>query len=54
MGQPKKVYSFRLSDELVEKIRYYGQKDNRSLTNQVETLLYKFVNEQERKLRQDV
>lgn len=54
MSQPKKVYSFRLSDELVEKIRYYGQKDNRSLTNQVETLLYKFVSEQDEDLRQNV
>lgn len=46
MSEPKRVYSFRLSDELVEEVRIYAQKDNRSLSNQLEVLLEQFAESQ--------
>ena len=39
MGIEKRTYSFRLDDELVEKLRRLAARDNRKLSNMVETIL---------------
>ena len=43
MGIEKKTYSFRLEDELVEALRQLAEKENRKLSNMVETILKKYV-----------
>ena len=45
MGIEKKTYSFRLEDELVEALRQLAEKENRKLSNMVETILKKYVEE---------
>ena len=45
MGIEKKTYSFRLEDELVEALRRLAEKENRKLSNMVETILKKYVDE---------
>ena len=45
MGIEKKTYSFRLEDELVEALRKLAEKENRKLSNMVETILKKYVEE---------
>ena len=45
MGIEKKTYSFRLEDELVEALRRLAEKENRKLSNMVETILKKYVEE---------
>ncbi|MCI9274216.1 MAG: hypothetical protein HFE39_09750 [Clostridiales bacterium] len=41
MGMVKRVFSFRLEEALIQKLKYYTQKENRHLSNYVETLLKK-------------
>jgi len=41
----KKPYSFRLDPNLIEKIRDFGEKDNRKLTPMIENILITFVKE---------
>lgn len=41
MGMVKRVFSFRLEEALIQKLKYYTQKENRYLSNYVETLLKK-------------
>ena len=43
MGIEKKTYSFRLEDELVEELRKLAAQENRTLSNMVETILKKYV-----------
>ena len=45
MGIEKKTYSFRLEDELVEALRQLAEMENRKLSNMVETILKKYVEE---------
>lgn len=39
----KKPYTFRLNKALIEKLRVLANKDNRKLTNFIETILSSFV-----------
>lgn len=48
MGIEKKVYSLRLNEELAEKIRRYGQLENRNFANMVETILLNYIAEREK------
>ena len=48
MGVERKVYSFRLTEEVAEKIRKYGQLENRNFANMVETILINYVAEREK------
>jgi len=43
MGVENKVYSFRFDEELIEKLRQEGEKQNRSLSNMVETILKQYL-----------
>ena len=45
MGMEKKVYSVRLNEELLEELKKIAEKENRSLSNLVETVLKKYVSE---------
>ncbi|MCI8551538.1 MAG: hypothetical protein HFF56_00865 [Lawsonibacter sp.] len=48
MGIEKKVYSFRLTEEVAETIRGYGQQENRNFANMVETILKNYIAEREK------
>lgn len=39
MGIEKKTYSFRFDEEFADKLKYYAKKQNRNLSNFVETVL---------------
>lgn len=43
MGIEKKVYSFRLETQLIERLQTYANEENRSLSNMVETVLKRYV-----------
>ena len=43
MGIEKKVYSFRLEQELADRLQEYAKQENRSLSNMVETILKEYV-----------
>lgn len=43
----KKVHSFRLSVELLEKLKKLAKRENRTLNNFVETALYDLVEEED-------
>ena len=45
MGIEKKVFSLRLDEELIEKIKVLAEKENRTVSNYVETVLKKCVQE---------
>lgn len=47
MGIEKKVYSFRLDEDLAAKIRKYSELENRSFSNMVITILKKYIEERE-------
>mgnify|MGYP000091612333 CR=1 FL=1 len=49
MGVEKKVYSFRLEIGLVEDLQTYAKQENRKLSNLVETVLKRYVEEQKKK-----
>ena len=48
MGVERKVYSLRLTEEVAEQIRMYGQMENRNFANMVETILLKYIAEREK------
>ena len=48
MGIEKKVYSFRFDEDMVEKLRLYGQQENRTLSTLVETVLLDYLARRER------
>ena len=43
MGLEKKVVSVRLDEEFIQKLRDIAEKQNRSLSNLVETVLKEYV-----------
>lgn len=45
MGIEKKVYSFRLSEQMIEELQSYAEIENRSLSNLVETILKNYLKE---------
>ena len=45
----KKVYRFRLEIGLVEDLQTYAKQENRKLSNLVETVLKRYVEEQKKK-----
>jgi predicted DNA-binding protein len=48
MGVEKNVYSFRLEEEVVQKIKEYAQSENRNFSNMVETILKNYISEREK------
>lgn len=48
MGIERKVYSLRLTEEVAEKIREYGQLENRNFSNMVETIMLQYIAEREK------
>ncbi len=47
MGIEKKTFSFRFSEEMVERLRIYAQEENRTLSNLVETVLLAYLREKD-------
>ena len=45
MGIEKQVLSMRLDEELIEKLRKLAESENRTLSNYIETLLKKHIDE---------
>ena len=43
MGIEKKTYSFRFSEDMVERLRAYAEAENRTLSNMVETILLQYL-----------
>lgn len=43
----RKLFTFRLHESLIEKVRAIAVKENRTLTNQIETVLIKFTEDYE-------
>ena len=43
MGIEKKVFSVRLDEELIEKLRVIAETQNRTLSNLVETVLKRYA-----------
>ena len=48
MGLEKKVVSVRLDEEFIQKLKELAEKQNRSLSNLVETVLKDYVSKQEK------
>lgn len=46
---PKTLYSFRFDPELIKKVEKMAKKENRNLTNFIETHLLKLVEDNEKK-----
>ena len=51
MGVEKKVYSFRLDTEMVAQLQHYAEEDNRTLSNLIQTILKKYL---EDKRKEDI
>jgi len=49
MGIEKKVFSVRLDDELLEALRTIAKKENRTVSNLVETVLRRYVTKENKK-----
>ena len=45
MGIEKKVLSLRLDNEVIEELKLLSIKENRSLSNFIETILKKYIQE---------
>jgi hypothetical protein len=45
----KKQYNFRFEEKLIEQVQKLADKDNRTLTNFIETLLMKVVEDSKKK-----
>ena len=43
----KKVYSFRLEENLVKELKRYAARENRSFSNFIETILKEYLAERE-------
>ena len=48
MGVEKRVYSFRLDEGMVNKLKDYAAQENRKFSNLVETILLKYIAEREK------
>lgn len=48
MGVEKKVLSVRIDDEIIEKLKRLAEKENRSLSNLIETVLKKHITQVEK------
>ena len=46
MSTEKKVYSFRFDEKMILEIRKHAEKENRSLSNFMETILKNYLNQQ--------
>ena len=44
MGIEKKVLSVRLEEEFIDELKIIAKKENRPLSNLIETILKKYVN----------
>ena len=47
MGIEKKVLSFRLDEKVIEKLKSLAEKENRTLSNFIETILKNYIQETE-------
>lgn len=47
MGVEKKVYSFRLDTEMVNRLQYYAEQDNRTLSNLIQTILKRYLEQKQ-------
>lgn len=47
MGIEKRTYSFRFSEEMVEKLRACAEADNRTLSNMIETILLQYLSKRD-------
>ena len=47
MGIEKKVYSFRFDEDMIDKLRFYAEAENRNLSNMVETILLQYLSKRE-------
>ena len=47
MGIEKKTYSFRFSEDMVDRLRAYVEAENRTLSNMVETILLQYLSKRE-------
>jgi len=47
MGIEKKTYSFRFSEEMVDKLRVYAKEENRTISNMIETILLQYLSKRE-------
>lgn len=47
MGLEKKVVSIRLDEDLIQNLKEAAQKQNRSLSNLVETILKEYASKQQ-------
>lgn len=48
MGIEKKVYSFRLDEELAERLKVQAAAENRNLSNLIETVLKEYLKKKEK------
>lgn len=48
MGIEKKVYSFRLNEELMTSLKKISEEQNRNLSNLVETILKDYIKSKEK------
>jgi hypothetical protein len=51
MSTPKKNYSFRFKEEVMDGINLIAATENRTSTNQIETVLMDFIKKYKRKLK---
>ena len=47
MGIEKKTYSFRFSEDMVDRLRTYAEAENRTLSNMVETILLQYLSKRD-------
>lgn len=43
MRDERRVYSFRLEEKMMEKLKVHAKEDNRTLSNLVETILKSYI-----------
>ena len=47
MGIEKKTYSFRFSEDMVDRLRADAEAENRTLSNMVETILLQYLSKRD-------
>ena len=47
MGIEKKVYSFRFSEDMVDRLRACAEAENRTLSNMIETILLQYLSKRD-------
>ena len=47
MGIEKKTYSFRFSEDMVDRLRAYAAAENRTLSNMIETILLQYLSKRD-------